>query len=180
MARYRSSPAVSQIWALMMKPLSSTVRVLNSTPMVVRLSWLNSFLVKRDSRLLFPTPDSPIRTTVRGRKKKSDGDNWSEMSLQNQKPWCFPGWSGIIEPNRKILPYPPHPPQPNLIFVFSLDVSLLHTWWILCLGLSLRLVTKLGKHQKQHHTLEENLLIVSTWASRMQWICCVNQYGVLR
>ncbi|TNN85704.1 hypothetical protein EYF80_003951 [Liparis tanakae] len=25
-----------------------TVRVLNSTPMVVRLSWLNSFLVKRD------------------------------------------------------------------------------------------------------------------------------------
>ena len=42
---------------------SMTVRVENSTPMVVRLSWLNSFRVNRDSRLVFPTPDSPISTT---------------------------------------------------------------------------------------------------------------------
>lgn len=40
-----------------------TVRVENSTPMVVRLSWLNSLRVNRDSRLVFPTPDSPISTT---------------------------------------------------------------------------------------------------------------------
>lgn len=76
MARYRSSPAVSQIWALTVKPPSSTVRVLNSTPMVVRLSWLNSFLVKRDRRLLFPTPDSPIRTT-------------EEKTQQNVKEFCI-------------------------------------------------------------------------------------------
>lgn len=71
MALYLSSPAVSQIWALMVKPPSCTVRELNSTPMVVRLSWLNSFLVKRASRLLFPTPDSPIRTTT-GKTKRSE------------------------------------------------------------------------------------------------------------
>lgn len=71
MARYRSRPAVSQIWALMVKLLSCTVRVLNSTPMVVRLSWLNSFLVKRDSKLLFPTPDSPMRTTAKHTKTRS-------------------------------------------------------------------------------------------------------------
>lgn len=63
MALYRSSPAVSQIWALMVNPLSCTVRVLNSTPMVVLVSWLNSFFVKRDNKLLLPTPDSPIKTT---------------------------------------------------------------------------------------------------------------------
>lgn len=40
-----------------------TVRVENSTPMVVRLSWLNSLRVNRDRRLVLPTPDSPISTT---------------------------------------------------------------------------------------------------------------------
>lgn len=63
MARYRSNPAVSQIWALIVRPFSSRVLVLNSTPIVVLLSWLNSFLVKRESKLLLPTPDSPMRTT---------------------------------------------------------------------------------------------------------------------
>lgn len=81
MARYRSSPAVSQIWALMVKLLSCTVRVLNSTPMVVRVSWLNSFLVKRDSRLLFPTPDSPIRTTA--------DDKWSKCEYFDQSSVFF-------------------------------------------------------------------------------------------
>lgn len=38
--------------------------VANSTPMVDLESRLNSFLVKRDNRLDFPTPESPIRTTV--------------------------------------------------------------------------------------------------------------------
>lgn len=37
--------------------------VANSTPMVDFDSRLNSFLVKRESRLDFPTPESPIRTT---------------------------------------------------------------------------------------------------------------------
>ena len=38
--------------------------VANSTPMVDLDSKLNSFLVNRESRLDFPTPESPIRTTV--------------------------------------------------------------------------------------------------------------------
>jgi len=37
--------------------------VANSTPIVLLLSKLNSFLVKRDNKLLFPTPESPINTT---------------------------------------------------------------------------------------------------------------------
>lgn len=40
------------------------LRVANSTPIVDFDSKLNSFLVKRDNRLLFPTPESPIKTTV--------------------------------------------------------------------------------------------------------------------
>lgn len=35
----------------------------NSTPIVDFDSKLNSFLVKRDSKLLLPTPESPISTT---------------------------------------------------------------------------------------------------------------------
>ena len=37
--------------------------VANSTPMVDLDSKLNSFLVNRESKLDFPTPESPIRTT---------------------------------------------------------------------------------------------------------------------
>jgi hypothetical protein len=37
--------------------------VANSTPMVDFDSRLNSFRVKRDNRLLLPTPESPIKTT---------------------------------------------------------------------------------------------------------------------
>lgn len=54
---------MSQICALTAAVPSITVRVENSTPMVVRLSWLNSLRVNRDSRLVLPTPDSPISTT---------------------------------------------------------------------------------------------------------------------
>jgi len=39
------------------------LRVANSTPMVDLDSRLNSFRVKRESKLDFPTPESPIRTT---------------------------------------------------------------------------------------------------------------------
>ena len=41
----------------------SNYRVANSTPIVLLLSRLNSFRVKRESKLLFPTPESPINTT---------------------------------------------------------------------------------------------------------------------
>ena len=37
--------------------------VANSTPMVDLDSRLNSFLVNRDNKLDFPTPESPIKTT---------------------------------------------------------------------------------------------------------------------
>lgn len=39
------------------------LRVANSTPIVDFDSKLNSFLVNRERRLLFPTPESPINTT---------------------------------------------------------------------------------------------------------------------
>lgn len=65
MARQRSCPAVSQIWAFTVLPSTWMLRVANSTPMVLLLSRLNSLRVKRDSRLLFPTPESPMRTTAK-------------------------------------------------------------------------------------------------------------------
>lgn len=65
MARYRSWPAVSQICAFIVFPSTWMLLVANSTPMVLLLSRLNSLRVKRDRRLLFPTPESPINTTER-------------------------------------------------------------------------------------------------------------------
>ncbi|CAA6671544.1 unnamed protein product [Spirodela intermedia] len=59
-----SCPAVSQICALMIFPSTLTLRVANSTPMVDFVSRLNSFLVNRDNRFDFPTPESPISTTL--------------------------------------------------------------------------------------------------------------------
>ena len=55
---------VSQICAFRSFPSQSMVRVANSTPIVDLDSMVNSFLVNRESRLLFPTPESPIKTTV--------------------------------------------------------------------------------------------------------------------
>lgn len=74
MARYRSCPAVSQIWAFIVFPSTWMLLVANSTPMVLLLSKLNSLRVNRDRRLLFPTPESPISTTTR------------QKSYQNQTP----------------------------------------------------------------------------------------------
>lgn len=48
---------------------TSILLVANSTPMVDFDSKLNSFLVNRDSRLLLPTPESPISTTEREKGK---------------------------------------------------------------------------------------------------------------
>lgn len=42
------------------------LRVANSTPMVDLLSRLNSLRVNRESRLDFPTPESPMSTTEGG------------------------------------------------------------------------------------------------------------------
>lgn len=67
-ARYRSCPAVSQICAFIVFPSTWMLLVANSTPMVLLLSRLNSFRVNRDKRLLFPTPESPIRTTEKKTK----------------------------------------------------------------------------------------------------------------
>ena len=45
--------------------------VANSTPMVDLDSKLNSFLVNLESRLLLPTPESPINTTIEEKRKKN-------------------------------------------------------------------------------------------------------------
>ena len=63
--REREYAPVSQIWALMVLPSTWIERVANSTPMVDLDSRLNSFRVNRDSRLDLPTPESPIRTTLK-------------------------------------------------------------------------------------------------------------------
>jgi len=42
-----------------------TLRVANSTPIVDFDSKQNSFLVKRESRFDFPTPESPMRTILK-------------------------------------------------------------------------------------------------------------------
>ena len=66
-------PAVSQICALMTFPSPVLMLlVANSTPIVLLLSRLNSLRVNRDKRLDFPTPESPMRTTARGRIRKRD------------------------------------------------------------------------------------------------------------
>lgn len=49
-------------------------RVANSTPIVDLESRLNSFRVNRESRLDFPTPLSPIKTTV-------EGDEWIKRAV---------------------------------------------------------------------------------------------------
>lgn len=71
-ARYRSCPAVSHICAFIVFPSTWMLLVANSTPMVLLLSRLNSFRVNRDRRLLFPTPESPIRTTEKTKIFMSD------------------------------------------------------------------------------------------------------------
>lgn len=77
-ARYRSCPAVSHIWAFIVFPSTWMLLVANSTPMVLLLSKLNSLRVNRDRRLLLPTPESPISTTTRQKWHKNqipDVDN---------------------------------------------------------------------------------------------------------
>ena len=56
---------VSQIWALIVFPSTCILLVANSTPIVDLDSKLNSFLVNRESKFDFPTPESPMRTTVK-------------------------------------------------------------------------------------------------------------------
>ena len=54
---------VSQIWALMTEFLTLTHFEENSTPTVALESKMNSSLVKRERILVFPTLESPIKTT---------------------------------------------------------------------------------------------------------------------
>ena len=67
------------------------LRVANSTPIVDLDSRLNSFRVKRDSKFDFPTPESPMRTTVaagnqtahRRARKSSSGQVLSRACAHN-------------------------------------------------------------------------------------------------
>lgn len=62
---------MSQIWALITLPSCVLIDlVANSTPMVDLDSRLNSFLVNRERRLDFPTPESPISTTAQVKKER--------------------------------------------------------------------------------------------------------------
>lgn len=67
---------VSQIWALIVLLSTTILRVANSTPIVDFDSRLNSLRVNRESKLLFPTPESPIRTTEREPKGISISCGW--------------------------------------------------------------------------------------------------------
>lgn len=55
---------MSHICALITLLSNEIDLVANSTPIVDLLSGLNSFFVKRISKLDLPTPESPIKTTV--------------------------------------------------------------------------------------------------------------------
>ncbi len=59
-------------------------RVANSTPIVDLESRLNSFRVNRESRLDFPTPLSPIKTTVGGDEwiKRAVVLGWDQLPLK--------------------------------------------------------------------------------------------------
>jgi len=61
---------------------SNSDLVANSTPIVLLLSRLNSFLVKRERRLLFPTPESPINTT--GNNRLHYYENLSQRIVREQ------------------------------------------------------------------------------------------------
>ena len=50
---------MSQIWILTILFSTCTLLVENSTPIVVLESWLKRLRVKRDSRFVLPTPESP-------------------------------------------------------------------------------------------------------------------------
>ena len=57
-------PLLHQKKFVLRKELTCMLRVANSTPIVDLDSKLNSFRVNLDRRLLLPTPESPINTTV--------------------------------------------------------------------------------------------------------------------
>ena len=57
-------PLLHQKKSVLRKELTCMLRVANSTPIVDLDSKLNSFRVNLDRRLLLPTPESPINTTV--------------------------------------------------------------------------------------------------------------------
>ena len=55
--------------------------VANSTPIVDLDSRLNSLRVNLESRLLLPTPESPIKTTENG-KIKIDGERYVPRAIR--------------------------------------------------------------------------------------------------
>uniref|UniRef100_A0A6B2LWZ0 Uncharacterized protein n=1 Tax=Arcella intermedia TaxID=1963864 RepID=A0A6B2LWZ0_9EUKA len=63
-----SCPAVSQIWSLTVVPPRSSVRILKSTPIVLMNDSVKVLSANRRSKLLFPTPESPMRSNL---KRKS-------------------------------------------------------------------------------------------------------------
>ena len=56
--------------------------VARSTPMVVLVFILNSFFVNRDNRLDFPTSESPIRTTEKGKYISSVTDRHQALCIR--------------------------------------------------------------------------------------------------
>lgn len=65
----------------MVFPSTCILRVANSTPIVDFDSRLNSFRVNLESKLLLPTPESPMRTTGTNREEKNVRIN--QNSLEN-------------------------------------------------------------------------------------------------
>lgn len=135
---------VSQICALIVFASTWMLLVVNSTPMVDFDSKLNSFLVKRETRLDFPTPESPIRTTGRiqrdtsvKRKVKLATVRYSFcVSMTRVQGWCSlamlllflkkkrwwwhgPARRALIEANWAVPPFFPV----LVLFHFSLEVS---------------------------------------------------------
>ena len=64
MVRKRSCPAVSHIWSFITFPPSSIVLILKSIPIVVIKVGLNESFAYRSNKHVFPTPLSPIISSL--------------------------------------------------------------------------------------------------------------------
>lgn len=62
-SKKQQCPSKHKLLFITFTSVTNSDLVANSTPIVLLLSRLNSFLVNRDKRLLLPTPESPISTT---------------------------------------------------------------------------------------------------------------------
>jgi hypothetical protein len=108
-ARQRSCPAVSQIVSFSLFPCSDIIFSLKSTPIVGDKSSKVSD-VKRRSRLLLPTPESPIKSTFKRWSNSPPVSCRHRYLLRTQMPTlsdpCSPSYSSSCASSPRIKSFP--------------------------------------------------------------------------